>query len=141
MKKYLLILAICLAAGSVNALAQDNKTPEQREKEFYEAVQKQVENLEESLKLEDWQVFYVDSILTHDYKAMQDEFAEMSAAKMSNSDLFYDVQDKWMERIYQSLQKVFTPEQWAQYQKTGAARDKKARDKRAAKKNANTGKK
>ena len=96
--------------------------------------------MEEQLELEDWQVFYVDSILTHDYKAMQDEFAAMSAAKMTNSDLFYDVQDKWMEQIYQSLRKILDDKQWAMYEKTGAARDKKARDKRAAKKNVKPGK-
>ena len=141
MKRFLIILSICLTAGSACVLAQEKKTPEQREKEFYEAIEKQVEHLEDVLELEIWQVFYVDSILTHDFKAMQDEFAMMSAAKMSNSDLFYDVQDKWNEKIYQAFRKVFTDEQWDKYQKTGAGREKKARDKRAAKKNANTGKK
>ena len=141
MRKYLILSALCIAIVSAGAAAQDNKTPEQREKEFYEAIEKQVERMEEQLNLEIWQVFYVDSILTHDYKAMQEEFVEMSAAKMSNSDLFYDVQDKWMEQMYQSLRKVLNDEQWAQYEKTGAARDKKARDKRAAKKNAKSVKK
>ena len=140
MKFKLLILTICFAAFPLVAAAQENKTPEQREKEFYEAIEKQVERMEEQLELEDWQVFYVDSILTHDYKAMQDEFAAMSAAKMTNSDLFFDVQDKWMEQIYQSLHKILDDKQWAMYEKTGAARDKKARDKRAAKKNTQPGK-
>ena len=138
MKKILPLLALgamLTLAFSYGTAAQENKTPEQREKEFYEALEKQVEHMEEQLKLEDWQVFYVDSILTHDYKAMQDEFAIMSAAKVTNSDLFYDVQDKWMEQIYQSLRKVLNDEQWKVYEKSGAARDKKLRDKRAAKKN------
>ena len=133
MKRYLLISALCLSflAGS----AQEKKTPEQREKEFYEALETQVERLSEQLELEDWQVFYVDSILTHDYKAMQDVFARMSAAKVNNPDLFYDVQDKWNEQIYNSLRGVFDDRQWAKYLKSGAARDKKARDKRAERKN------
>ena len=121
--------------------AQENKTPEQREKEFYEAIEKQVERMEEQLDLEPWQVFYVDSILTHDYKAMQEEVTRMSSAKMSNADLYYDVQDKWMEQIYNSIHKVLNEEQWAMYEKNGAARDKKARDKRAAKKNQSAAKK
>lgn len=139
MRKIITLLAafaLCVAA-----YAQDQKTPEQREKEFYEAIEKQVETMEQQLDLEVWQVFYVDSILTHDYKAMQEEFADMSKAKMSNPDLFYDVQDKWMEQIYQSIHKVLDEKQWAQYEKLGAARDKKARDKRAAKKNNKSGKK
>jgi len=137
MKRFLLLLALSavFCGTAPKAAAQDQKTPEQREKEFYEAIEQQVEKLETQLNLESWQVFYVDSILTHDYKAMQDEFAAMSAAKMTNYDLFYDVQDKWMEQIYQSMRKVFNDEQWAQYEKNGAAREKRARDKRAAKKN------
>lgn len=139
MKKILHIvtLALCfsLCLAGIEARAQEEKSPEQREKEFRDAIENQVERLEAQLKLESWQVFYVDSILTHDYSAMQEEFAAMSAAKVSNADLFYDVQDKWMEQIYQSFRKVFDDNQWAQYEKSGAARDKKARDKRAAKKN------
>lgn len=134
MKKFLLILAMCAGLATVRAQAQEQKTPEQREKEFYEAIEAQVDRLAEQLELDDAQIFYVDSILTHDYKAMQDEFTKMSAAKMSNTDLFYDVQDKWMEQIYQSFSKIFDEDQWTKYQKMGAARDKKARDKRAARK-------
>lgn len=131
MKKIILILV--LSAMAVTALAQENKTPEQREKEFFEAIEKQVEKLTEMLNLDDWQVFYVDSILTHDFKALQDELETLSKAKVSNSDLFYASQDKWMEQMYQSLNKVFDEEQWGKYLKSGALRDKKARDKRAAK--------
>lgn len=133
MRKYIVIIALFLMP--VLCAAQENKTLEQKEKEFYEAIQSQIDRMTEQLKLEDWQIFYVDSIYTHDYKAMQDEFASMSAAKMSNPDLFYDVQDKWMEQMYNALHKVFTEEQWNKYLKSGAARDKKMREKRAAKKN------
>ena len=134
MKKITLILVIALLAGGLTARAQEQKTPEQKEKEFYEAIEKEVERYRDQLDLDIAQEFYVDSILTHDYKALQDEYARMSAAKVSNSDLFYDVQDKWMESIYVAMRKVLNDEQWAKYEKAGAARDKKARDKRAAKK-------
>ncbi|MBQ9462341.1 MAG: hypothetical protein IJU68_01630 [Bacteroidales bacterium] len=138
MKKYLLtaaIAAILASAFAATAFAQqDDKTPEQREKEFYEAIEKEVERLEDQLELADWQVFYVDSILTHDYKCLQDEYANLTASKVSNSDLYYDAQDKWMEKIYVAMHKVLNEEQWAKYEKIGAARDKKARDKRLEKK-------
>ncbi len=132
MKKIILILAIC--ALPVMLLAQEQKSPKEREKEFYEAIEAQINHLTEQLELEDWQIFYVDSILTHDYKAMQQEIESMSAAKYANSDLFYGVQDKWMEQMYQALRKVFDDKQWAKYLKSGAARDKKMRDKRMKKK-------
>ena len=137
-KTITLLVAFVLCVAT---FAQEKKTPEQREKEFYEAIEKQVEHMTEQLNLNDAQVFYVDSILTHDYKAMQDEVNNMSAAKMTNTDLYYDVQDKWMEQMYQAMRKVLDDGQWAQYEKSGAARDKKARDKRAAKKLQKTTKK
>ena len=133
MKK--IVLAFLVSLLALPCLAQENKTPEEKEKEFYEAIQNQIDRMAEQLNLEDWQVFYVDSIYTHDYKAMQDEFAALSAAKVANSDLFYDVQDKWMEQMYNALHKVLNEEQWNKYLKSGGARDKKQRDKRAAKKN------
>ena len=134
MRKIIIIVALCLLPAVAFA-QQQPKSEEERQKEFYEAIEKQIERLTTMLSLEDWQVFYVDSILTHDYKAMQEEVMDLSKAKVSNSDIYYDVQDRWMEQIYQSFQKILSEDQWAKYQKSGAARDKKARDKRAAKKN------
>ncbi len=107
-----------------------------REKKFREGIDKLVENYENDLKLEGWQVFYVDSILTHDYTAMNEEMKQMSSAKVENPDLYQVVQDKWMEQIYNSFHKILDEKQWARYLKNGASRDKKNRDKRAAKRTA-----
>ena len=111
----------------------DPKADEKAEKELREYIDKQVESLGETLELEDWQMFYVDSILTHDYTAMRDEIKSMSASKVSNSALYERVQDKWTEQTYQALIGLMDDEQAAKYNKMGAARDKKARDKRMAK--------
>ena len=113
--------------------AQQPQTEEEELKQLREAVDKTVESYETLLNLEDWQSFYVDSILTHDYTELTRELKALREAKMSSSEVYMQVQDKWAEQIYVSLQKVFNEEQWAKYLKTGAARDKKSRDKRAAK--------
>lgn len=113
--------------------AQQPQNEEEELKQMREAIDRTVESYENLLDLEDWQTFYVDSILTHDYDALRLELKSMQAAKMSNSDIYSQVQDKWAEQIYVSLQKVFNEEQWAKYLKAGAAREKKSRDKRAAK--------
>ncbi len=113
--------------------AQQPQTEEEELKQLREAVDKTVESYETLLDLEDWQSFYVDSILTHDYTELTRELKALREAKMSSSEVYMQVQDKWAEQIYVSLQKVFNEEQWAKYLKTGAARDKKSRDKRAAK--------
>ena len=113
--------------------AQVPQNDEEELKQLREAVDRQVDNYTNLLKLEDWQVFYLDSILTHDFDAMRLELKDLRDAKISNADAYTRAQDKWAEQIYNSLQGVFNEEQWAKYLKTGAARDKKARDKRAAK--------
>ena len=94
---------------------------------------KEADRLAHLLKLEDWQVFYVDSTLQHDYTSMQNELAELKKARVENTDLYQNVQDKWMEQIDRTYQRIFTESQWAAYLKSGAARNQKARDKRKAK--------
>ena len=122
-----------LLALPLGALAQQAQNEEEEIKQMREAIDATVENYEKLLDLADWQSFYVDSILTHDYEGLRLDLKEMRTAKMTNSDAYQMVQDKWAEKIYVALQKVFDEEQWAKYLKSGAAREKKARDKRAAK--------
>ena len=123
-----------LAAALLCVLASAQEMdPQKREKEFFENLDKQIEQLTSQLDLEDWQVFYVDSILAHDYQAMQKELMALQQKKVSNTDIYNEVAFRWQDRIDESLQKVFNEEQWAKYQKNGAARAKKARDKRRAK--------
>ena len=65
--------------------------------------------------------------------APSDAWEALQGNKVENTDLYVMVQDKWMEQIYNSFHKIFDEEQWTKYGKMGAARAKKARDKRAAK--------
>lgn len=120
-----------LTVGAVT-FAQEYDDPAEQKK-FDESLEKSVEHYETILNLEDWQVFYVDSIMRHDFTALREEFNELSKAKVSNADIYVQVQDKWQEQMYNAFRKVLDDEQWTKYLKAGAARDKKARDKRAAK--------
>ena len=116
------------------AFAQSKGGPQDEEKQMRKAIDASIENLSTLLKLEDWQVFYVDSIMTHDYEAMTQEINVLRDAKMSNQDAYIMVQDKWSEKMYQAFRGIFNDEQWTKYLKSGAGREKKARDKRALKK-------
>ena len=87
------------------------------------------------LDLEDYQVFLVDSTLQHNYTEM---FAELEAVRRkgaSKSDLYQLVSDKWSEASDTTFFKIFSEEQWAKYMRTPYGKQKKARDKRLAKKN------
>ena len=133
MKKFFLTV-VCLTISALSAVAQQNPpSPEEQEKKLSEYIQKEVDRLEMTLRLEDWQVFYVDSILNHDYRAMQEEMNSLSSAKVSNYDIYTKASDKWAENIYVAFRKVLNDNQWEKYLKSGAARDKKAREKRKAK--------
>lgn len=132
--KFFLLAVVCLAFSSLTVFAQQNPpSPEEQEKKLAEFIQKEVDRWETTLKLEDWQVFYVDSILNHDYRAMQEEMNSLSSAKVSNFDIYTKTSDKWAENIYVAFRKVLNGDQWAKYLKSGAARDRKAREKRKAK--------
>jgi hypothetical protein len=127
------VLALCLSVLSAKAQNAGPQTPEQQEKQMLEFVDKEVQRLSTMLELEYWQEFYVDSTLTHDLKAMSAELESMQKAKVENRDLYVTVQDKWMQQIDNSYKRVFTPEQWAKYWKSGGKRAWKEREKRKKK--------
>ena len=130
--RILLSAALLLVTGAFVS-AQEQKSPEQQEKEMYAMIEKEVEKYTNTLDLDMAQEFYIDSILTHDYFAMRAEMQEKSQARVANTDVYVAIQDKWAEKIYQAFYRVLDEDQWAKYLKNGAARDKKARDKREAK--------
>ncbi len=129
-------LAFCLSAfalGAQNAGGQQQDEKEKQEKQLMEYIDKEVKRLSDQLDLEYWQEFYVDSTLTHDLTAMQEELTEFQKAKVGNTDLYQSVQDKWMEQIDNTYKRYFTEEQWKKYWKSTGQRAQKARDKRKAK--------
>ncbi|MBP5172523.1 MAG: hypothetical protein J6037_02310 [Bacteroidales bacterium] len=131
--RILISLVLVIAMSAFSARAQEPKTPEQQEKELREAIDKEIDKYIRTLDIDMAQEFYLDSILTHDYFAMRDEIMEKSRAKVNNMDVYQAIQDKWAERIYVAFRKVLDDEQWEKYLKGGAGREKKARDKREAK--------
>lgn len=126
-----LVLFACLSFPC--GLSAQSMSPEDEQKQLREAIELQLDTYTKLLDLEYWQVFYVDSIMTHDYEAMTAELKDLQKSKVSNSGAYEMVQDRWAEQMYNSYRKVFTDSQWQKYLKAGAAREKKARDKREAK--------
>ena len=137
---FALMAALC--ALTVLPLAgQGPQNQEEQERQMYEAIDKEIDRQTTILDLADWQIFRIDSTLTHDYKAMTEELVALQASKVSNTAAYMAVQDKWMEAIYQSYRNILNEAQWAKYLKGGASKAKKARDKRAEKALANEQKK
>ena len=126
---HLAAVVLLLISFSVQAGAQE----QDMQKTLIERAEEEADRLQRVLELEDWQVFYVDSTLKHDYPAMMAEYEKLQVSKVSNSSLYIAVQDKWMDRIDATYRKIFNDQQWAMYLKSGAARAQKAREKRKAK--------
>ena len=127
---YALAVAVLMLAGYGTASAQQ----QEKQPDVYEQAEQEADRLQGLLDLEDWQVFYVDSTLKHDFPAMMADYEELRKAKVANQSMYQDVHDKWMEQIDKTYMRIFTDEQWAKYLKNGAARAQKARAKRKAKK-------
>lgn len=118
------IAAAILLCCTVYAQEQEKQpTPE-------DLALKETERLEQSLKLEDWQVFYVDSTLTYNYTHLFEEMQALQKAKVENRDLYIAVQDKWMEKTEAAYRKFFSEAQWKEYLKQGGERVINERQKR-----------
>ena len=117
-----------LASQGIASAQQQEDAPD-----IYEQAEMEADRLQRVLDLEDWQVFYVDSTLKHDFPAMIAEYDELRAAKVANSSMYQDVRDKWLDQIDATYKRIFTDEQWVAYLKQGAGKAQKARAKRRAK--------
>lgn len=111
--------------------AQNPQQPEPPSTEEMAAAE--ADRLGELLDLEDWQIFYVDSTLQHDYKGLKNELEELMKYRVSNTQVYQKVQDKWMEQVDNTYKKIFNEPQWKRYLKTGAGKMIKAREKRKIK--------
>lgn len=127
--KVLLLISFLMFFSCFAASAQQ----QEEQPDIFEQAEMEADRLQRVLDLEDWQVFYVDSTLKHDFPAMMAEYEELRNSKVSNTSMYVAVQDKWMEQIDATYKKIFTEEQWAAYLKQGAAKAQKARAKRKAK--------
>lgn len=120
---------VLLSAFCVKAYAQQP----QEKPDLFEQAEMEADRLQRVLDLEDWQVFYVDSTLKHDFPAMMAEYEVLQKSKVANMSMYQSVQDKWMDRIDSTYMKIFTDQQWKAYLKSGAAKARKAREKRRLK--------
>ena len=119
-----------LMAACAEAFAQQQQ---QEAPDIFEQAEMEADRLQRVLDLEDWQVFYVDSTLKHDFPAMMAEYEQLRRSKVANTSLYQDVRDKWLDQIDATYKRIFTEAQWAAYLKQGAGKAQKARAKRKAK--------
>ena len=122
----LLLLPFC-------AFAQQPQSEEEIAKQMRENIEKLLERYEEVLELDDSQIFYADSILTHNTECKVEEVKKMQKSGVNSMDLYERVMDKWDEETYNAFRRILDDKQWEKYLKTGAGKAQKAREKKSAK--------
>lgn len=116
-----IFLALSILCGAtLYGQVQEEKSPE-------EVAYEEAMRLEEMLKLEPHQAFYVDSILQHDMRALYDEIMTLRASGTQDYRVYQQIREKWTAQMDSAFHKVFNPEQWLEYQKyTGKLAKEKA---------------
>ena len=110
------------------AFAQEQGDPDPEE-----IINNQIEYLSKYIEFDDIQLYYIDSTLQSDIPQLMDELSALRSGGMANTESYQTVSDKWMDHIDKAYERFFTKEQWEKYLKTSMGREKKARDKRMAK--------
>ena len=125
--KFFFTIVASMIALSPAAYAQEqDPTPE-------EIINSHLDYLCKYIEFDEVQLYYVDSTLQYDIPKLMDELSALRAGGVANSEAYQAVSDKWMEEIDRSYQSFFTEDQWARYLKTTYGRERKARQKRMAK--------
>lgn len=121
----LLLFAASLLLSTPAALAQEPQEPD-----LDKIIATQLDNLTRTFKLDDVQVFFVDSILQYNFRAMNDEFEQTRRTGASNNETFQIISDKWMAATDEAFERFFTEEQWKKYMKSSYGKEKIRRDNR-----------
>ena len=124
--KLVMFFAVMTGVSLLDASAQQQ--PEKPDLNVM--AEEEADKLQKLLDLEDWQVFYVDSTLKANYAALQLEFENLQKAKVTNTAIYQEAQDKFWDSVEASYKKYFTDKQWALYLKNGAAKAQKQSAKR-----------
>ncbi|MBR1538106.1 MAG: hypothetical protein IJ636_01215 [Bacteroidales bacterium] len=123
--QFAILAAVLLFAAVPCTWAQQPQEPD-----MDQIINSQLENLTRSFKLDEVQVFFVDSVLQHNFPAMTQEFEDTRRTGASNQETYQIISDKWMAATDEAFQRIFTEEQWAKYLKSSYGKEKKRRDKR-----------
>ena len=125
MNRFITTLSVLFLLSAPLALAQ-----QQQEPDMDKVIAAQLDNLTRMFKLDEVQVFFVDSILQHNYPAMAEEMNQVRKTGANNTDSFQAVSDKWMDATDKAFQLLFTEQQWQKYMKSAFGKEKLRRDKR-----------
>ena len=125
MKPLYAFLTLLALTFSLQANAQEQEKPDPEQ-----IAQDEIDRLADIYRLDDYQIFILDSILFHNIPAMFQELEQAQKLGAESWRSYQLIQDKWSARTDSAYQLLFTEEQWSRYMKREGKRLKKERDKR-----------
>jgi hypothetical protein len=123
------LAAILIFIGGPLCRAQNGNAPA-KPLTVDEQIAKQVDDLIDRYKLDDYQAFRIDTLLQHYvpvYHAAMQKVKDSGAAQVESYQM---VLDYWADFFDTQYQQIFNEDQWKLYLKSAAGREKKKRDKR-----------
>ena len=105
------------------------QNPQQEPKTPQEVAIEQAIRLQRDLKLSDYQLFYIDSILQTNFTGQQDEFEKMRVSGLQSQKSYEDVFNKWKTRTEDAFEKILDRTQFEKFLKISGvpAKERKRR--------------
>ena len=95
-----------------------------------EQIAKQVDDMIDRYKLDDYQAFRIDTLLQNYIPVYQAAMKKVKDSGAAQVESYQMVLDYWGDFFDSQYQQIFTEKQWNLYMKSSAGREKKKRDKR-----------
>lgn len=122
----------CIAIVSFLAFCSIPSFAQQQEKEKTpeEVAATEVKAMVSELKLSDSQEFFCDSILTHNYTCMKNDFENLQKSGMQEASTYQFLKERWQKKTLEALKKVLDDQQYIKYlRRIGKGKDyKKGKD-------------
>lgn len=121
-----IVLTLLAISISITVTAQNQ---EQKQKTPVEIASEQADRFQRDLKLNDYQVFKVDSILQHNLSGVMAQFEQMKKGGLQNPESYREVQKNWQTKTDDAFEALFTLEQFDRYLKISGMSNKERKKK------------
>lgn len=111
MKALLTFFVIILSFTALSAQQEQQEKP----KSPVEIAEAQADKLQLELKLNNKQLFQVDSVLQSNLTGVSAEFEKLKRGGVSSNDAYINVRDSWQLKTEEAFKMILTEEQYKKY--------------------------
>lgn len=128
-RTHIALTALMIFFGGIFCHAQNSNAPA-KPLSVDEQIAKQVDDLIDRYKLDEYQAFRVDTLLQHYVPVYHEAMKKLKDSGAAQVESYQMVLDYWADFFDCQYQQIFNENQWKLYMKSQAGREKKKRDKR-----------